>query len=157
MPDLSDDQINRLRRAAARIDQPQPPVGRSGWNWFPDKLDRDQDGHRWVLFGTTIVYDTPERDPVDFDLSVMREERPRVRVEVSIAVDCWCDHEHSTHEIRAQSWLAGHAESFTETFESAAEVLASWTSGRHTASVYRAAACLPPPPDRRHFSSHDRS
>ncbi|WP_327141069.1 hypothetical protein [Nocardia sp. NBC_01327] len=113
--------------------------------------------HEHHLFGTTIQYVTPERDPVDFDLSVMREERPRVTVEVSIAVDCWCDHEHSTHGIRAQSWLAGNAESFTEAFESAADVLASWTSGSHAAAVYRSAACLPPPPDRFHLNSHDQA
>lgn len=155
MPDISQDQIDRIRSAAAHLDQPQPPLGRSGWTWFPDKVAGGRESWgRWNLFGTNIVFGRRGSDTVEFDLSVMREEPPRLTVEVSIALDCWCDQDHSMHEIRAQSWLVGSAEPFTEAFESAVTVLSSWIAGGHDASVYRNSADLPGPPDRENLR-HD--
>ncbi|MBF6128810.1 hypothetical protein [Nocardia brasiliensis] len=144
LPDLTEDEASRIRRAAARIDVPEPAPGRSGWTWFPNRVAPD--GIRWVIFGIEFVYRTSMHDAIGFNLHVSREEPPRLAVAISIDVDCWCDQDHNMHEVHSQSWLVGTAAAFTDAFESATVALASWLAGSHEPSIYRAAAGLPNPP-----------
>ncbi|MET9214521.1 MULTISPECIES: hypothetical protein [unclassified Nocardia] len=144
LPGLSAEEAARIGRAASRIDEIQSPLRRSGWDWFPDNVRADPppDRVQLVIFGTGIVNDAPG-DWLEYELSVVREEQPRMSVEVLIGVACWCEREHGTHYVRSQAWLVGTAASFTEAFESAAGVLLSWMDGNRSPSEARAAAGLP--------------
>ncbi|MFB7718500.1 hypothetical protein [Nocardia sp. NPDC056100] len=146
LPALSIDEAARIRRAAARIDLSAPAPGRSGWTWFPDRVTYTESGERWVVFGIAFSYASgPQRDGVEFDLSVIREQPPSLAVEISTDIDCWCETDHRYHTIRSQSWLVGTPESFIQAFESATATLAQWITGSHTAADYRVTTGLPSP------------
>ncbi|WP_157762065.1 hypothetical protein [Nocardia yamanashiensis] len=154
LPDLTEGETTRIRRAAARLEVPEPGSGRSGWTWFPNRT-KDPGGHGWVIFGIAFLYRTPTDDDVEFDLQVSRKEPPRLAIDVSIGVCCSCEENHNTHEVRSQSWLVGTAAAFTDSFESATIALASWIAGSHEPSTYRAAAGLPNPPDQKKVSPRE--
>ena len=111
------------------------------------------EGIQWVIFGIEFQYRTPTHDVIGFNLHVSREEPPRLSVDISIDVYCWCEQDHNTHEVHSQSWLVGTAAAFTDAFESATVALSSWLAGSHEPSMYRAAAGLPNPPGQQRISA----
>ncbi|MCR6488720.1 hypothetical protein M8542_38415 [Amycolatopsis sp. OK19-0408] len=146
--DLSAAEAARIRAAAERVEAARPPEDTGQWDWWPEHVGIDPGGKttQLIIAGTTLTPSNNGVDWLELDLSIVREQRPRLTVSATLEVACWCDPDHGIHVVHSEEHLVGAAPALTAAIESAAAALERWAAGSRDPSVHRATAGLPNPP-----------
>ncbi|MEV4350542.1 hypothetical protein AB0J83_39300 [Actinoplanes sp. NPDC049596] len=87
----------RLRELASKLER-HHSADRVAWHWYPEHVEVRADGK--ILAGVTItMYDTRD-DWLELSLRILWRAGPRLSVEASVEVACWCAENHNMHPVR---------------------------------------------------------
>ncbi|WP_423832488.1 hypothetical protein [Streptomyces manipurensis] len=82
-------------------------------------------------------------DQLAFRLWVVWTGEGRLAVEAAVSVACWCDTDHTTHDVDAFRLLVGEENSLPGAFRARAERLTGWLADPGDADHWRTRAGLP--------------
>lgn len=134
-PDALPEQLNRIRRAAERV---QPATWLAGSGQVDDSvMDR-------LLIGTVDLGLTVD-DQLEIELTVGHAaETEKFLVAATIAVWCRCPQDHNMHYVRNVETIATSVEELAAAIEAATDLVAQWRdTGPRDPEWWRAEAGLP--------------
>ncbi|MFE1172857.1 hypothetical protein [Streptomyces sp. NPDC058773] len=141
-PEAGPQDLEVIRREAARLDAALGPLGPARWEWEPGVLVTD------LTVG--------EDDPVEYTLQVDCSEGAGPCVFAGVSVACGCAEDHRTHLVDQAPVYLTEMTSLHEgtelgtAFSFAAWELAGWLARPRDAARWRALNGLPAPPTAAH-------
>ncbi|MEU8820651.1 hypothetical protein [Actinoplanes sp. NPDC048796] len=136
----------RLRELAGRLER-HHSADRVSWHWYPDHVEPPEvlaEGLRRDLVGITITLYNTRDDWLELALYLAWRPGPRLTVEASVEVACWCAENHNMHPVRELSRDADDDFELADAFAAGVKmVTAVLTDGPFEPQPWRAAAGLP--------------
>ncbi|KOV13288.1 hypothetical protein ADK90_38335 [Streptomyces sp. XY413] len=143
-PQLSATGIESLQRSAHSVAAAQSEVAAKGWDWFPEHaVYTGPQCRTHVILLLCDIRPSGPGDWLEFQLQVGWTDQGQHEVTASVNVGCWCESDHSTHDVDILKFAVGDKISLPHAFEACAERMTGWLADPRDADFWRAREDLP--------------